>query len=308
MKPKTIFGCTFSPQNALILSAVQRCRGYQSNIWISSFVSERLRLNRFAPYNSFHFPVKLCASNAECLFDNIEEFAEDEREIVRRLKKVFPGTFLLFNSSRNKPSKNSTVQKNSSLQISTNNGIPLDTNGEPFDKKTESRIIAQYQELMKESPYWVTESEAKFVFQVDLKEKSKHFGAQFQVRRFGGHLLNYYHVSETTNPQVFNSKTCLRYDPYNFFGMYYRPVTALAMKRYAIQNNCCLWSRWVCVQRAQLYNVDLLPHVTPLSLVLSHEVVQLVNVGLTTNPSILENVAVKKQHFLSIEDEALQRK
>lgn len=308
MTPRTIFGCTFSPQNALLLSTLKRCRGYKSNIWISSAVANRIRLKRYPKYNSSHFPVTLSATNKEHNFENIEEFEEEEDEILRRVRKVFPLIFSLFNSPKTAHKEALPVVKNSDVELSKGKYIPLDTNGEAFDTETVNHIALKYPYLQSERPYWVTEFEAKFVFQVDLKEKSKRSGPQFQVRRFGGHLLTYYHVSGTIHPELFNMETCVRYDPYNFFGIFYRPVTALAMKRYAIQHRCCSWKRWVCIHRVHLYNVNLLPRITPLSLVHSDEVVQLVNVGLTTNPKLLENLAVKKQHFSSIKDEALEKR
>lgn len=303
MKPVTIFGFTFSPENEFILSTLQRSRGYRNNIWVSSFLAHQLRLTRVSEYNFLHFPVSLTASNKDCPFDNIEVFKESKDEIERRAQIAFPSAFLNFNDPKKvdkETLKKTTIKK---TKDSLESFRPLDTNGDRFDLETENRIAIDFRHVLKRSPFWVTEFESKFVYQLEISEDAKCTAPQFQVRRFGGHLLTYYHVSATSKMSIFTSQTCRRYAPYNFWGFPYRPVIALAMKRYAVENHCCSWERWISVQRAQLYDVDVLPHVTPLSLVLPEGVLQLINVGLTSNPYILENAGVKKQAFCTIQDE-----
>lgn len=303
MKPVTVFGCTFSPENAFILSTLQRSRGYRNNIWVSSFLAHRLRLTRVSEYNFLHFPVTLTASNKECSFENIEAFKESKDEIEKRAQKTYPKVFLAFNDPNKVDKENLKEDEIKKTKDSLNCYKPLDTNGERFDSETENRIALRFHEVLKKSPFWVTEFESKFVYQLEISDDAKRNAPQFQVRRFGGHLLTYYHVSATSKMSIFTSETCRRYAPYNFWGFPYRPVIALAMKRYAVENQCCSWERWTSLQRAQLYDVDVLPHVIPLSLVLPEGVLQLINVGLTTNPYILVNAGVKKQVFCSIHDE-----
>eukprot|EP00796_Vickermania_ingenoplastis_P007091 gene7091-5025_t len=282
------------PENAGRLRFLTtECPNFRDNIWIAVDLARRLRLQTCHSKSFTSFPVTLSAMNKSCAFINAEEFNEGQDEIAARYK-----AYICRSAEESGNSSGSSLAPDAVR--------PLDTNGEPFDEATEEYILQHYQHLVLQSPYWATTAEASYVFQSPFTDGSLTTVPSVEVVRFSGVPIKYYHVSGTRHPDCYNAASCRRYDPYNFFGVFYRPATAIAMKRYAVQNRCCHSPRWVSLQRSQQYNAQLLRHIKPLSLVLNEEVIQLVNTALTTNPSVLENAAVKQVRCKSIRDEFLR--
>lgn len=294
-----ITGKAFSSSNTCLLDGICRSRGYKSHKWISTKLASLLQLHRRSS-NEFipDIPANLTAMNKNCFFHNIDVYCESEEEIQKKFTKM-----------RENLSTNDTVNDEficpSKRYTLSDMPYPRNTNGEFFSSPYERKILDSYHDLMKISPYWVTGPEASFVYQAPLIRCNNEMPCV--TVPINGFLVSYYHASFTSNPSIFTATNCRRYDPYNFFGVHYRPTTALIMKRYAIQHQCCSFPRWVTLQRAQHYGVDILRGVAPLSLILRNEVVQLINVGLTTNPGVLENEAVRPICLSSIHEEIIQK-
>lgn len=294
-----ITGKPFSTSNSCLLDGICRSRRYRSHKWISISTASLINLSVRTPSSdlSSHVPVCLHAMNKKCLFHNIDVFVECEEEIKRRYNSVCNAGCADGKSENNKLEHHNSISR-------SNRPRPLNTNGEFFDSACENIIMNSYPELLMISPYWVTADEASFVYQAPFIKCG--FENTYATQNINGACIRYYHVSCTSNPKIFNPLTCCRYDPYNFFGVHYRPTTALVMKRYAIQNHCCSFQRWITVQRSQQLGVEILSHIAPLSLILSNEVVQLVNTGLTTKPEVIENLAVKPVNVHSIREQFIQ--
>lgn len=176
----------------------------------------------------------------------------------------------------------SSLETETSLEV-----VPRDTNGERFHHTIEAEIMKRFAHLLPLNPFWVTLSEASFIYQSPFEELDDIPSILVPHKDCGP--VRYYSASSNPKPEKFSSKTCLRYDPINFFGMPYRPLTSVFLKRYAVEHHCCHHSLWVTLQRMQSLDVSVVEPFTPLTLIINNDVYQLVNAGLTTNPVLLQS-------------------
>ncbi|EPY30560.1 hypothetical protein AGDE_09382 [Angomonas deanei] len=163
------------------------------------------------------------------------------------------------------------------------NDFPLNTNGERFPLTIENEIVSHHNSISN-SRYWATVDEAYYLYNVAFHPS--YLTPEHRVRVDSNtSKLVYYNVCGTADPSVFNPSTCVRYDPFNYRGKYYHPVTALMMKRFAIANNVLDQKQWASLQL--ISTMGFTTSKPPLLLVLGDFDVALQNINLTNSPELL---------------------
>ncbi|CCW71733.1 unnamed protein product [Phytomonas sp. Hart1] len=158
------------------------------------------------------------------------------------------------------------------------------------------------------SRYWATPHEAAYLFQSPFPDSL--VGATADgvgvANLFTSSPLYYYNVSGTADPSKFTAKTCQRYDPFNYIGRFYRPITAVQLKRFAIAYDCLDQQQWVTPLRVQWLRTTIKRDARPVIIFYGHgRVVQLVNINMTENPKRLEEFTLMESDLIGDEDRLL---
>lgn len=279
---KTIAGYSFSVANHVILRAVSAARGYRGNVWVPEATRRLLQLPLCEYSDS---PVQLSSSNGYCSFHHLSQVDLPSDEVHRR-----------WNEYARRKLEEEEEPKNSARNCTVNHddgvATPLSLNGEPFTVEVANVML----QCGCRCRYWATPEEASYLFLTPFRPSyladSGH--AVAVPHPFADRPLLYYNVEGTCDVTRFTSETCRRYDPYNYEGFFYRPIAALAMKRFAIYHRCLDQPRWVTPTRAERCGSPLLPHVSPLQLSLVNSTLQLINISLTKHPVLIEEATLRQ--------------
>lgn len=271
----TLPGVPFASRHSILLSAWGRSRGYKGNVWVSGPLLHHLRIHPRAQADG---PVMLHTDSGSCVYYHTSQFTQSLDEL-RGLWKAYEV------ASRDAQAQQRPCSK---LPEAVR---PLDTNGEPFPADVEEKM-ALFSNVC--SRYWASADEAAYIFQSPFPERvlRDESLAVAVPRPLCNAPLLYFNVSLSQHPASFSEKTCLRYDPYNYSGRYYRPITSIELKRAAIELRCIHQPRWVTPHRVRSLGLGLLPHTVPVRLGVRSrcEGVSLVNISFTSNPAALEKV------------------
>ncbi|KAH9580931.1 hypothetical protein LSM04_008641 [Trypanosoma melophagium] len=277
-RPLCVTGRQFSSENEAILWTHAMARGYLSEIWVPETLVVRLQLQQ-AQSNS-NLPVGINATNGRRFFYNLSQLSCSHNELQMKM----------FGSLATVHSSNKTIFE------TKNDTHPLNTNGELFPYSFAEEVVARFGPHVKEgqSRYWATVEEAQHIFGAP-------FEPSFLTEANGVTLYRdavspravYYNVSGTKRPEVFNTTTCCRYTPINFYGKKYSPTVATHLKAYAILHGCINSTMWITTRRAVRSGVGIREGVKPLTLCIG-EIFHLINISMTNHPSRLHEEALTR--------------
>lgn len=290
MSACTVTGGLFSPRHQQFLDQIAATRNARMNCWISKSLSKVLQLTP----RCGTVPIVIGALNEEKFFYLVEDFVESAEVILQRSRAHFEALERRTSEAgKGEGTPNPPCTGSCDLAHPAPNGIPrpLRTNGSFLDNQAECDILTRFPHLQQQSPYWVTAAEASYIFQSPVRCTPPLAAPSVKVPHPCGFLMTYYHVSSTVDPKVYTEENCSPYNPINFHGEPYAPMTAALMKRYAVQHRCCRFSRWITLTRLARLGAVSLPHVRPLVIMVNGEITQLINTGLTRDPFMLEAYA-----------------
>lgn len=297
MNARTITGNGFSRSHSRLLSALAQSRRYESPVWLSGPVIKMLSLT---PKPFTENPVELLATNGSCIYYHISQFTLDTEEITKRWDAHASRSLSQASMKDGRPVGSVVPPLPTSSPY-----VALNTNGEPLPPESQSFIHENFSVGALQSPYWATPDEASYIFQSPFRPS---YLRQAQPRAVpvanyfdGGEPLHYFSTEGTTRADVFTPDRCCRYDPYNYEGRFYAPLTAVRMKRFAIEHDCLAQRRWMTPQRIRRHGAFVLPHVEPLIFIIDEKVIQLINIQLTSKPAYLEAEALEASEDDSIE-------
>ncbi|CCW64963.1 unnamed protein product [Phytomonas sp. EM1] len=291
----TLAGYTFSPQNNIFLRALARTKGYATDVWVPLPTAQALRLvlRRHADP-----PVRITHANGDCLYYHNSQFRCSLEEMQRQWRH--------FTEAPQVMGSGGTKERLADAIPIQEEQLPLNTNGERFEHAAELQMIEYTRRHGYASRYWATPQEAGYLFQSPFRDPFlgvKEHGVEV-ANIFTSKPLLYYNVSGTTDPSKFTPEVCRRYDPYNFHLRFYRPITAIQLKRSAIEHDCVDQQQWITPERAKWWRVRLKSNVKPVVLIYKPgEVVQLVNVNMTENPKRLKEQSFVRCSFPMEDDE-----
>lgn len=290
--PRTITGVAFSPQNGLMLQAIQRARGYAGGEWVAAPLMSLLGL---VPHAETENPVRLSVAGKTCTYYHVAQLARPLDEVRRRWEQHAR----LFQEE-----EDDEVVPALPREAPCESPEALTTNGESFLPEVASRMAAIAKQVPGLSRYWATPDEASFIYQNPFTQLEPRLSAAVPLP-YAGVVATYYNVALTRQPHRFTEATCRRYDPVNYHGLYYRPFAATAMKREAVAQGCLDQPRWVTVGRARRARSKLKPHVVPIELKGARNTLRLVNINLTEHPNLIERGFCDYSHLADDDSELL---
>lgn len=288
---RSLSGQPFSFEHHLFLRTVAATRQWRGDVWVSAKVAAQLHLP-LQPDTAA--PLQLNASNGAGSFYHADQFAAPLPE----LQKAWDD-YAQTQESSITCEFGAEADSSLSKDVANDVAVPLSTNGERFDRKTESLLLECNRErsLAKApgelSRYWATAAEAAYIFKSpfpDLHLANPQCGVLTDCYPLC-RPVKLYNVADTVHPARFTSSTCRRYDPVNYEGRFYRPCVAVSMKAFAIQHNCVHERQWITTNRAKALGLSVPRGVQPLSFFFDAPL-YLINVGVLRRSALIRGRVV----------------
>ncbi|ORC89969.1 uncharacterized protein TM35_000102370 [Trypanosoma theileri] len=279
-RPLCVSGHHFSPENEAILWTHAMARNYLTEVWVPETLVARLQLQP-ADTNS-NLPVGINAANGRRFFYNLSQLSCTYKELqMKMLGNV------------------ATIYSNTTSYETRNDTHPLNTNGELFPHTFTEEVVTRFGPQGKEgqSRYWATIEEAEHIFGVPFEPSflTKANGVTLYRDEVSPRAV-YYNVCGTKRPEMFNTMTCCRYAPINFYGQKYSPTVATQLKANAILHGCINSTMWITTQRAIRSGVGIRQGVKPITFCFG-DIFHLINVAMTNHPArLLEQALTRTPH------------
>ncbi|KPA77767.1 hypothetical protein ABB37_06603 [Leptomonas pyrrhocoris] len=277
---RSLSGQPFSIDNDILLRTVTAARQWCGSVWVPAKLAARLNLPLrpdTAP------PVLLSSSNGSGFFYHAEQFAAPLSALQEAWDNFSKGEGALADPHHTESPSNSVAPSAVS---------PLSTNGERFDRETETRMLRCANGLRNASTYWATAAEATYLYNRPFHEAylADTTHAVYANASPLCRPVAFYNVEGTIDPAHFTKETCCRYDPVNYEGRFYKPCVAVTMKAFALRHHCLHERQWITTRRASALGLSAPRVFTPVSFF--NMSVHLINVAVLKRSALIRGRAV----------------